>query len=159
MPPKSTDDYRFGDLLALARQSWIAQMAGGLADRGYSDYRRSDAAAVRHLQRGPMSVGRLGAALGVTRQAARKVAGGLERRGYASVARDETDTRRVEVRLTPTGEAYAAAMVEVIEALNRAVVDRVDPAELVVVDAVLRAVLADEHTRRVADLLARPTPA
>ncbi len=83
-PGKSTGAYRFGDLLALARQSWITQMADGLTARGYADYRRSDAASVRQLQRGPMSIGRLGAALGVTRQAARKVADGLVLRGFAS---------------------------------------------------------------------------
>src|ERR1700733_12983516 len=116
---KSTSAYRFGDLLALARQSWIAQMAGGLAARGYSDYRRSDAAAVRQLQRGSMSIGRLGAVLGVTRQGARKVADGLVNRGFATTGRDDTDTRQVNVTLTPAGEAYARALTQVIERLNR----------------------------------------
>src|SRR5579872_5300592 len=110
MPRKSTSPYRFGDLLALARQSWLTQMANGLAARGYGDYRRSDAAAVRILQRGPMSIGRLGTALGVTRQAARKVADGLERRGFATFARDEIDARQVNVELTSDGDAYADAV-------------------------------------------------
>lgn len=156
MPKKSTSQYPFGDLLALARQSWITQMAGGLASRGYPGYRRSDAAAVRQLRRGPMSIGRLGKALGVTRQAARKVADGLERRGFATLARDEVDTRQVNVVLTTEGEAYAVAVTAVIEELNRAVTKKVDPADLAVADAVLRAVLADDHTRRTAEFLATP---
>ena len=156
MPRKSTSPYRFGDLLALARQSWIAQMAGGLAARGYGDYRRSDAAAVRLLQRGPMSIGRLGAALGVTRQAARKVADGLERRGFASLARDEFDARQVMIKLTSDGEAYAGAVRAVIEKLNRSVTRKVNPADLATADAVLRAVLADDHTRRLAEFLGPP---
>lgn len=156
MPRKSTSPYRFGDLLALARQSWITQMADGLAARGYGDYRRSDAAAVRMLQRGPMSIGRLGVALGVTRQAARKVADGLERRGYATLARDEMDARQVNVELTSEGEAYADAVRSVIEKLNRAVARKVRPADLAVADAVLRAVLADVHTRRQAEFLGPP---
>ena len=156
MPRKSTSPYRFGDLLALARQSWIAQMAGGLAARGYGDYRRSDAAAVRLLQRGPMSIGRLGAALGVTRQAARKVADGLERRGFASLARDEFDARQVMIKLTSDGEAYAGAVRTVIEKLNRSVTRKVKPADLATADAVLRAVLADDHTRRLAEFLGPP---
>jgi DNA-binding MarR family transcriptional regulator len=156
MPRKSTSPYRFGDLLALARQSWIAQMAGGLAARGYGDYRRSDAAAVRLLQGGPMSIGRLGAALGVTRQAARKVADGLERRGFASLARDEIDARQVMIELTSDGEAYAGAVRAVIEKLNRAVTRKVEPADLATADAVLRAVLADDHTRRLAEFLGPP---
>jgi DNA-binding MarR family transcriptional regulator len=153
---KSTGDYPFGDLLALARQSWIRQMADGLVAKGYSDYRRSDAAAVRRLQRGAMSIGRLGAALGVTRQAARKVADGLVLRGFATTARDSTDTRQVNVTLTPSGEGYAEAVTQVIERLNRDLVRRVDPADLAGADAVLRAVLADEHAQRVAEFLARP---
>jgi DNA-binding MarR family transcriptional regulator len=156
MPRKSTSPYRFGDLLALARQSWIAQMTGGLAAKGYGDYRRSDAAAVRLLQRGPMSIGRLGAALGVTRQAARKVADGLERRGFASLARDEFDARQVMIKLTSDGEAYAGAVRAVIEKLNRSVTRKVKPADLATADAVLRAVLADDHTRRLAEFLGPP---
>jgi DNA-binding MarR family transcriptional regulator len=156
VPRKSTSEYRFGDLLALARQSWITQMAGDLAAKGYGDYRRSDAAAVRLLQRGPMSIGRLGAALGVTRQAARKVADGLERRGFATLARDEVDTRQVNVELTSEGEAYARAVRAVIKKLNRSMTRKVDTADLAVVDAVLRAVLADDHTRRLAEFLAQP---
>jgi DNA-binding MarR family transcriptional regulator len=156
VPPKSTSVYRFGDLLALARQSWIVQMASGLAARGYPDYRRSDAAAVRQLQRGPMSIGRLGAALGVTRQAARKVADGLAHRGFATTARDGADTRQVNVTLTPAGEAYARAVTQVIERLNRELIRRVDPTDLVAADAVLRAVLADEHTQRLAEFLGLP---
>ncbi len=158
MPRKSTSPYRFGDLLALARQSWITQMADGLTAKGYGDYRRSDAAAVRMLQRGPMSIGRLGAALGVTRQAARKVADGLERRGFVTLARDEIDTRQVNVALTPDGEAYADAVRSVIEKLNRAVIRKVRRADLAVADAVLRAVLADDHTRRLAEFLGPPAP-
>ena len=156
MPRKSTSPYRFGDLLALARQSWITQMAGGLAEKGYGDYRRSDAAVVRMLQRGPVSIGRFGAALGITRQAARKVADGLERRGYATLARDETDARQVNVALTSDGEAYADAVRSVIEKLNRAVMKKVRPADLAVADAVLRAVLADDHTRHQAEFLGTP---
>lgn len=155
---KSTgsDSYRFGDLLALARQSWITQMADGLVARGYADYRRSDAASVRRLQRGPISIGRLGDALGVTRQAARKVADGLVRRGYATTARDDVDSRQVNVVLTPAGEGYAEAVTEVIEQLNRDLVARVDPTDLAGADAVLRAVLADPRAQRVAGFLAGP---
>ena len=156
MAAKSTSTYRFGDLLALARQSWITQMADGLAARGYTEYRRTDALVVRQLQRGPMSIGRLGGALGVTRQAARKVADGLERRGFATLTRDEVDTRQVNVELTREGEVYANAVTAVVERLNRAVTKKVDPADLAAADAVLRAVLADEHTRRVAEFLGHP---
>lgn len=151
--------YRFGDLLALARQSWIAQMRADLAAAGYPGYRRSDAAAVRLLRRGPVPVGRLGDALGVTRQAARKVAAGLEHRGFATLQRDPHDARQVNVQLTTEGAAYAEALVRVVDGLNRSLARRVGSDELVAADTVLRAVLADEHTRALAAHLSPPAAA
>jgi DNA-binding MarR family transcriptional regulator len=157
MPSESTGPYLFGDLLALARQSWFGEMAKRLADLGYHDYRRTDAAAARLLLRGPVALGRLGTVLGVTRQAARKVADGLRQRGYATTGRDARDSRQVNVTLTAAGEEYARAVVAVIEDLNREVCQRLDPSQLAAADAVLRAVLFDESARQRADRLPRPS--
>ncbi len=153
----STDanPYRFGDLLALARQSWLRRMAAELADRGFADYRRSDAATLRLLRRRPASVGELGAHLGVTRQAARKVMRGLEERGYASTQADAHDARKLNVMLTPAGCAYADAIIEVIAQLNRAVAARVGADQLAAADAVLRASIEDAE---VAGRAARVSP-
>lgn len=149
--------YRFGDLLALARQSWVGQMAAGLVAAGYPDYRGSDAAAVRLLLRGPLPVGRLGDALGVTRQAARKVVTGLEQREFAAVQQDKRDSRQRNVALTPEGEAYAEAVSAVIDKLNRDLARRVDADQLAAADVVLRAVLVDEHSRTLASYLPAPS--
>jgi DNA-binding MarR family transcriptional regulator len=155
MPAPST--YPFGDLLALARQSWLGQMAARLAERGYADYRRSDAAAARLLlRRGPVPVGQLGLGLGVTRQAARKVADGLQQRGYATTERDPRDSRQLNVTLTPAGQDYARAVIAVIGELNTEVAQRTDPAQLAAADAVLRAVLFDDSTRQRAAWLPAP---
>jgi DNA-binding MarR family transcriptional regulator len=149
--------YPFGDLLALARQSWLSEMANRLAQRGYDDYRRTDAAAIRLLlRRGPVPVGQLGTTLGVTRQAGRKVADGLAQRGFATTSRDPDDTRQLNVALTPAGQDYAQAVVAVIGELNREVAGRVDPGQLAAADAVLRAALFDESTRQRAARLPRP---
>lgn len=156
MPRSSTAAYRFGDLLALARQSWVTAMAAGLAAAGYPDYRRSDALVLRLLTRGPVSIGRLGDALGTTRQAARKVADGLVRRGFASTARDTRDGRQVNITLTAEGEGYARAVVAVIDRLNRDLRRRVAATDLAATDAVLRAVLADDHTRTLAAQIPPP---
>ena len=83
------------------------------------------------------------------------MAGGLERRGFAILARDEIDTRQINVILTPDGEAYAVR--SVIEKLNRAVTRNVRPADLAVADTVLLAVLADDRTQRLAELLEPPS--
>jgi len=158
MPDQSSPVYPFGDLLALARQSWLGAMTARLEERGYADYRRSDAAATRLLMGGPASIGRLGSRLGVTRQAARKVADGLQRRGYAAASRDDNDSRQVNVVLTTAGQDYARAVVAVIAELNSEVARRADPASLEAADAVLRLVLFDESTRRRAEALPRPSP-
>lgn len=148
--------YLFGDLLALARLSWVRQMADRLGRLGYADYRRSDAIALRMLIRGPVPVGRLGAELGVTRQAARKVILGLEQREFARIERDAQDSRVRNVILTPAGQAYARAVIEVIHALNREFTERADPAKLAAADAVLRAVIADDGALQAAASLIRP---
>jgi len=140
---KSAGPSLFGDLLALGRRSWVNQMAARLELLGHGDYRRSDAAVMRLLARGPVPIGRLGSVLGVTRQAARKVVDGLSQRGYAITARDEDDSRRLNVVLTPKGEDYVRAVVAVIGALNRELADRVDAAQLSAAELVLRAVIAD----------------
>jgi len=151
--------YRFGDMLALARQSWVHRMAAELADRGFADYRLTDAATLRRLRRGPASVGELGVPLGVTRQAARKVVRGLEERGYASTQVDAGDARRLNVILTPAGRGYADAVTEVIAGLNRAVAARVAADQLAAADAVLRASIEDARVARLAQFLAPPPSA
>jgi len=156
MAAESSVPYPFGDMLALARQSWLGEMTGRLEALGYPDYRRTDAAAMRLLMRGPAPVGRLGAVLGVTRQAARKAVDGLEQRGYATASRDPGDARQLNVALTPAGWNYAQAITSVVAELNREVSRRTDPAQLAAADAVLRAALFDDSARQRASRLSRP---
>jgi DNA-binding MarR family transcriptional regulator len=156
MAAESTPTYRFGDLLALTRQSWVGQMTSRLERLGYADYRRSDAGALRMLWRDPLPVGRLGAGLGVTRQAARKVADALEQRGYATTERDSRDTRQLNVTLTQLGRDYARAITAVIEELNREIAGRVSPSQLAAADAVLRSALFDDSARQRASRLPPP---
>ncbi len=89
-------------------------MISRLERLGYAGYRRGDAAVLPMLGREPLPVGRLGAGLGVTRQAARKVAGALEQRGYATTERDSRDTRQLNVTLTQLGRDYARAVTAVV---------------------------------------------
>ena len=105
-------------------------MAGRLERRGYDGYRRTDAAVFRRLLRGPAAVGQLGAVLGVTRQAARKIVDGLEQRDYVTTERDARDGRRVSVSLTPAGDRYARAVVEVLGDLNTELTQLIDPDHL-----------------------------
>jgi DNA-binding MarR family transcriptional regulator len=156
MATESTPAYRFGDLVALARLSWVGQMTSRLEGLGHPGFRRGDAAVMRVLLRGPLPVGRLGGALGVTRQAARKIADALEQRGYATAERDSRDTRQLNVILTPLGRDYARAVTAVTEELNREVAGRVSPAQLAAADTVLRAALFDDSARQRAGQLPPP---
>jgi DNA-binding MarR family transcriptional regulator len=152
---QNANPYRFGDLLALARQSWTRGMDRELADRGFTEYRIADAV-VRRLRRGPVPVGQLGADLGVTRQAARKVVRALQQRGYASTEPDADDARKLNVILTADGHAYASAIIEVIAGLNRALAARVTPDQLAVADTVLRASIEDDQVALRAERIPPP---
>jgi hypothetical protein len=95
----------------------------------------SNASAARFLQRrGPVPVGQLGAALGITRQ-------------------------QLIVALTPAGQDYAQAIISVIADLNRDVAGRVDDADLAAAVSVLQAAMFDDGTRRRAAALLRRTAA
>jgi len=157
MSAESNAPYQFGDMVALARLSWVREVTSRLESRGHAGFRRGDAAAVRALRRGPLPVGRLGAHLGVTRQAARKIADALEQRGYATTERDSRDTRQLNVTLTAVGRAYARAVIAVTEELNREVAGRVGPAQLAAADTVLRAALFDDSSRQRASQLTPPS--
>ncbi len=156
MATESTPAYRFGDLVGLARQSWLGEVTGRLERLGHDGFRRGDSATMGVLVQGPLPVGRLGAVLGVTRQAARKIADALEQRGYATTERDSRDTRQLNITLTPAGRDYAHAVIAVTEDLNREVARRVSPAQLAAADTVLRAALFDDSARQRASNLPPP---
>jgi DNA-binding MarR family transcriptional regulator len=147
MATNATPPYRFGSLLALARQSWIDQVRERMQAAGFPGYRRSDAGMLGLLLQQPRAIGQLGDALGISRQAARQLADGLAERGYVSFGADEADARRTLVLLTPSGRAYGRAIWAAQDTLNRAVRDRVSAADLAAADTVLRAVFPDDHTR------------
>ena len=143
--------YRFGNLLALARQSWIEQVRERMQEAGFPGYRRSDAGVLGLLLQRPLAIGQLGEAVGITRQAARQLADGLAERGYATFGTDEADARRTLVVLTPSGRTYGRAIWAAQDALNATVRNRVSGADLAAADAVLRAVFPDDEARQRVD--------
>ncbi|MDA8198929.1 MAG: MarR family winged helix-turn-helix transcriptional regulator [Thermaerobacter sp.] len=151
----SSEPYRFGDLLALARAGWVAQMADALEAQGYPGYRRTDAWAMRLLASGPVPITQVGMRFGISRQGGRKVVDGLMARGYAATDPDATDRRRVNVSLTPVGAAYADAVLAVIRELNGSLAALEEPRDLEAADRVLRAAM-DERARQTAQCLVRP---
>ena len=158
MATNASPPYRFGNLLALARRSWIEQVRDRMQQAGFPGYRRTDAGILALLLQRPLAIGQLGEALGISRQAARQLADGLVERGYASFGTDQADSRRTLVVLTPSGQAYGRAIWAAQDALNEMVRNRVSEADLAAADAVLRAVFPDDKARqRVDQRLPPPT--
>jgi DNA-binding MarR family transcriptional regulator len=151
MATNASPRYRFGNLLALARRSWIEQIRERMQDAGFPGYRRTDASILGQLLQQPLAIGQLGEALGTSRQAARQLADGLVERGYASFGADPADARRTLVVLTASGRAYGQAIWLAQDDLNRAVRSRVSEADLAAADTVLRAVFPDDKARQRVD--------
>jgi DNA-binding MarR family transcriptional regulator len=151
MATDASPPYRFGNLLALARQSWIEQVRERMEEAGFPGYRRSDAWVLALLLRRPLAIGQLGEAVGISRQAARQMADGLVERGYATFGTDDADARRTLVVLTLMGKAYGRAIWMAQDALNERVRSRVSEADLAAADAVLRAVFPDDDARQRVD--------
>jgi DNA-binding MarR family transcriptional regulator len=148
--------YRFGDLLALARASWVRQLRTRMDASGFPGYRPTDSWMLRLLGQQALAFGQLGDAMGVTRQAARKLAQGMVERGYVTFSSDPADARRTLVVLTRSGRNYARAVAGAQDALNDTVRHRVSEVQLQVADTVLRAVFSDEIRRRVDASVPRP---
>ena len=151
MADNANPRYRFGNLLARARRSWIEQVRDRMQEAGFPGYRRSDAGVLALLLQQPLAIGQLGEALRISRQAARQMADGLAERGYATFGTDEADARRTLVVLTPRGKAYGRAIWIAQDALNQTVRSRVSQADLAAADAVLRAVFPDQDARQQVD--------
>lgn len=151
MTADASPPYRFGDLLALARRSWIIQVRALVEDAGFAGYRQADAWLLRLLGPQTRAIGQLGDAMGVSRQAARKLADGLVERGYAELCADPADARRTLVALTAYGQAYATAVAQSQDALNAAIRHRVSSRDLAAADSVLRAVFGSAEVRRRVD--------
>src|SRR5271154_5821073 len=158
MADHASPPYRFGSLLALARQSWIEQVSERMREAGFPGYRQSDAWVLALLLQRPLAIGQLGEAQGISRQAARQMADGLVERGSPPFGPDEAAARRTLVVLTRRGKAYGRAIWMAQDALNETVRSRVSEADLAAADAVLRAVFPDDGARKRVDKRMPPPP-
>src|ERR1700690_2665579 len=116
--PVRAEPGSFHDLLAIARLRWLNRMRAELADRGFTTFRRGDGAWVRILGFEPQGLGEMAEFIGISRQAATKMADSLEQRGYVVRQDDEADRRRVVLHLTDAGRRYERAIIEVVDALD-----------------------------------------
>ena len=126
-------------LLVAANRCLDDRLVAAVRQTGARDVRSAFGFVIRVVAAEEPTVGRLAELLGVSRQAASKVADEMVRRGYLLRAADPADRRRTRLRLSAKGRRVrerAAAESEAIEAELRAVCgDRA-------VDGLRRALLA-----------------
>jgi DNA-binding MarR family transcriptional regulator len=124
-----------------------------LAAQGFTDHRFADRSVLRMCS-GPedTTISQIGRGLGITRQGASKIVGGLSRRGYVTVTTSPTNGREKIVRLTGRGAEYRAAMRQAAQTLERQLRAEVGSQELESFYRVLDALAGGEQAMPVAYL-------
>jgi DNA-binding MarR family transcriptional regulator len=106
----STD---FGLLLARAFNTYVEHLHGELDARGFPDLRPTFGLPLRALHRGPRTLTELAVELGVSKQAAAKVVGQLERRRLIEREPSTTDRRATLLHLSASGRSLVAAAIHI----------------------------------------------
>lgn len=98
-----------GYLLALGFQSYVEELHGGLAAAGFSDLRPNFGLVFRALDEGPLTLTQLAGRLGVSKQAAAKVAAELQERRFVAQQAGEDDRRTKLLVLSTRGRDLVRA--------------------------------------------------
>jgi DNA-binding MarR family transcriptional regulator len=118
----------FGLLLAQALNSYVDHLHRRLGDRGFTDLRPTFGIPLRALHREPRTLTSLAREVGVTKQAAAKVVGEMERRGLIERTPSPDDRRAVLLRLSRRGESLVAEAIRIGDAVERDVSRELGPA-------------------------------
>jgi DNA-binding MarR family transcriptional regulator len=113
-------------LLGAARKTYGAAIQQALADAGCDDVPRLGARVLGALAR-DSGVADIAALCSISKQAASQLVDTLVMRGYLTRSTDEQDRRRVNLRLTPRGEAAASVVAEAVADVDAAISHRVGP--------------------------------
>jgi DNA-binding MarR family transcriptional regulator len=119
------DDTRtdFGLLLAQALNGYVEHLHRELGKRGFTDLRPTFGLLLRSLHAQPRTLTELARELGVSKQAAAKVVGEVERRELVEREPSPVDGRATVLRLSARGEALVAAAIEIGNAVERGLPD------------------------------------
>ncbi|HEX8629059.1 MAG TPA: helix-turn-helix domain-containing protein [Catenuloplanes sp.] len=104
-----TQSVDLGILLALAYQSFVAQLREVHAAAGFDDLGRSDGFVFRALATAPLTVSDLATRLGISKQGAGQIVDDMQRRGYVERRPDPADGRARLLYLSARGQAALAA--------------------------------------------------
>jgi DNA-binding MarR family transcriptional regulator len=111
MQPEPRTD--FGLLLARAFNAYVEHLHRGLADHGFTDLRPTFGLTLRALRVRPRTLTELARELGVTKQAAGKLVGEMERRSLIEREPSPADGRATLLHLSARGRSLVAAAVRI----------------------------------------------
>lgn len=135
-------------LLLLAGFRTLAERATAeLAARGYDDVRPVHDFALHSILSGAENASELGRAMSVTKQAAARTIGVLEERGYVAREVDETDRRKLRLRVTDRGLALLREGERVFDEMRDELGERVGRDALESMEDTLRALVGDNAIR------------
>ena|SRR5690242_4981283 len=109
----------FGLLLAQALNGYVEHLHRELGERGFTDLRPTFGLLLRALHAQPRTLTDLSRELGVSKQAAAKVVGEVERRGLVEREPSPVDRRATVLRLSARGEALVTAAIEIGNTVER----------------------------------------
>ncbi len=108
----------FARLFAMAYRSLIDQLHERLRMRGWTDVRPADGFALLAAREEPVTTSALAALMGMTKQAASKLAADLVAAGYLTAADEAEDARVRPLRLTAKGTRLLATVEEIYAELE-----------------------------------------
>jgi DNA-binding MarR family transcriptional regulator len=114
----------FSILIVAANRCLADRLGAAVATAGGEAMRPSFGFVIRAVAAEQPTVSRLAELLGVTKQAASRLADDMVRLGYLERAADEADRRRVSLRLSPVGERIMARAREESAAMEAELADR-----------------------------------
>lgn len=94
-------------LLRLARRAYGSAVRAALAESGFDDMPRNGAYLLARVHDGRYAVADLTRGLGISKQAVSQLVDTMVTRGYIERRLDDDDRRRMQLTLTPRGEAAA----------------------------------------------------
>jgi DNA-binding MarR family transcriptional regulator len=95
------------------------RLIAGLHERGFDDFMPSFPQILSNLDTEGTRIGILARRAGISRQAAGKLLGQIERSGYVELRPDVRDSRATLVLFTPRGRRMLATVLRIIRSLDR----------------------------------------
>lgn len=137
------DNLPLARLLSSSTQLAVQQLNETLADHGFPNLRPAHGYAVLAVGPDGTTTSKLGTSLGITKQAAAKLASQLERDGYLERVDHPSDGRAQLLLRTGRGEALLRAAVEVQEQMEADWAKAIGEQKMRALRSALQAVLED----------------